>query len=70
MTPKLERLLLFQSFGSTFLEIFHSMDSDTSGLSGYDLTHHHDQAVDKNNTEGHIPQTNVNYINLCLLCYD
>ena len=41
-----------------------------SGLSGYDLTHYHDQAVDKNNTEGHSPYANVNYINLCLLYYD
>ena len=41
-----------------------------SGLSGYDLTHYHDQAVDKNNTEGHSPCANVNCINLCLLHYD
>ena len=40
-----------------------------SGLSENDLTHYHDQAVDKNNTEGHNPCANVNYINLCLLCY-
>ena len=26
-----------------------------SGLSGCDLTHHHDQTVDKNNTKGHNP---------------
>ena len=26
-----------------------------SGLSGYELTHYHDQAVDWNNTEGHRP---------------
>ena len=32
------------------------------------MTHHHDLPVDKNNTEGHCPGANVNYINLCLLC--
>ena len=41
-----------------------------SGLSGHDLTHHHDQVVDRNNIEGHSPRANVNYINLCPLCYD
>ena len=34
-----------------------------SGLYGYDLTHYHYQAVDKNNTEGHSPWAYVNYIN-------
>ena len=28
------------------------------------------QAVDKKNTEDHSPSANVNYINLCTLCYD
>ena len=28
------------------------------------------QAVDKKNTEEHSPCANVNYINLCILCYD
>ena len=28
------------------------------------------QAVDKKNTEDHSPCANVNYINLCILCYD
>ena len=46
------------------------MDSDTSGFSGYDLAHHHDQAVDKNSTEGHSPCANVDFTNLCLLCND
>ena len=41
-----------------------------SGLSGYDLAHHHSQAVDKKNTEDHSPYANVNYSNLCILCHD
>ena len=41
-----------------------------SGLSGYNLTHFHDQAVNKNNSDGHSPGANDNDINLCLLCYD
>ena len=28
------------------------------------------QAVDKKNTEDHSPCANVNYIDLCTLCYD
>ena len=28
------------------------------------------QAVDRKNTEEHSPCANVNYINLCILCYD
>ena len=37
---------------------------------GYDLAHHHSQAVDKKNTEDHSPYANVNYSNLCILCHD
>ena len=43
----------FGSFGLIFLQLFHSMVRILSSLSGYDLTHYHDQVVDKNNTEGH-----------------
>ena len=32
--------------------------------------HFHDQAVNKNNSDGHSPCANDNDINLCLLCYD
>ena len=63
------------TFSAVWVDILSDLSFDgrirlLSGLCGCDLTHHHDQAVDKNNTEGHIPHTNVNYINLCLLCYD
>ena len=68
MTPKLYSL--FSRLGRHSFRSFIRWIRLLSGLSGYDLTHYHDQAVDKNNTEGHSPGANVNYINLYLLCYD
>ena len=68
MTPKLYSL--FSRLGRHSFRSFIRWIRLLSGLSDYDLTHYHDQAVDKNNTEGHSPGANVNYINLYLLCYD
>ena len=68
MTPKLYSL--FSRLGRHSFRSFIRWIRLLSGLSGYDLTHYHDQAVDKNNTEGHSSGANVNYINLYLLCYD
>ena len=68
MTPKLYSL--FSRLGRHSFRSFIRWIRLLSGLSGYDLTHYHDQAVEKNNTEGHSPGANVNYINLYLLCYD
>ena len=68
MTPKLYSL--FSRLGRHSFRSFIRWILLLSGLSDYDLTHYHDQAVDKNNTEGHSPGANVNYINLYLLCYD
>ena len=68
MTPKLYSL--FSRLGRHSFRSFIRWIRLLSGLSGYDLTHYHDQAVDKNNTGGHSPGANVNYINLYLLCYD
>ena len=68
MTPKLYSL--FSRLGRHSFRSFIRWIRLLSGLCGYDLTHYHDQAVDKNNTEGHSPGANVNYINLYLLCYD
>ena len=68
MTPKLYSL--FSRLGRHSFRSFIRWIRLLSGLSGYDLTHYHDQAVDKNNTGGHSPGVNVNYINLYLLCYD
>ena len=68
MTPKLYSL--FSRLGRHSFRSFIRWIRLLSGLSGNDLTHYHDQAVDKNNTEGHSPGANVNYINLYLLCYD
>ena len=68
MTPKLYSL--FSRLGRHSFRSFIRWIRLLSGLSGYDLMHYHDQAVDKNNTEGHSSGANVNYINLYLLCYD
>ena len=68
MTPKLYSL--FSRLGRHSFRSFIRWIRLLSGLSDYDLTHYHDQAVDKNNTEGHSSGANVNYINLYLLCYD
>ena len=68
MTPKLYSL--FSRLGRHSFRSFIRWIRLLSGLSENDLTHYHDQAVDKNNTEGHSPGANVNYINLYLLCYD
>ena len=67
MTPKLYSL--FSRLGRHSLRSFIRWILLLSGLSDYDLTHYHDQAVDKNNTEGHSPGANVNYINLYLFFF-
>ena len=67
MTPKLYSL--FSRLGRHSFRSFIRWILLLSGLSDYDLTHYHDQAVDKNNTEGHSPGANVNYINLYLFFF-